>query len=47
VTGGGRNLHKKELHDLYSSTNIVRIIKARMMRLVGNVARMKGEEERV
>jgi hypothetical protein len=40
VTGEGRKLHKKELHDLYSSPSIIRIIKSRRMRWVGHVARM-------
>jgi hypothetical protein len=37
-------LHNDELHDLYSSQNIVRVIKARRMRWAGHVARMgRGE----
>jgi hypothetical protein len=40
MTGGWRKLHNEELHDLYSSPSIVRVIKARRMRLAGNVARM-------
>jgi hypothetical protein len=40
VTGGGRKLHNEELHVLYSSSSIVRVIKARRMRWVGQVARM-------
>ena len=32
VTGEWRKLHNKELNDLYSSTNIVRVIKSRRMR---------------
>jgi len=36
-------LHKEELNDLYSSPNIVRLIKSRRMRWAGHVARM-GEE---
>jgi hypothetical protein len=39
-----RKLHNEELNDLYSSPNIVRVIKARKMRWAGHVARM--EEER-
>jgi hypothetical protein len=31
VTGGWRKLHNKELHYLYSSPSIIRIIKSRMM----------------
>jgi hypothetical protein len=33
-------LHNDELHDLYSSQNIVRVIKSRRMRWAGHVARM-------
>jgi hypothetical protein len=40
VTGGWRKLHNEELHDLYSSLSIIRIIKSRRMRWVGHVARM-------
>jgi hypothetical protein len=38
--GSWRNLHNDELHSLYSSPNIVRVIKSRRMRWVGHVARM-------
>jgi len=38
-----RRLHNEELNDLYSSPNIVRLIKSRRMRWAGHVARM-GEE---
>jgi hypothetical protein len=40
VTGGGRKLHNEELHGLYSSPSIVRVIKARRMRWAEHVARM-------
>ena len=40
VTVEWRNLHNKEINDLYSSPNIVLMIKPRRMRLVGQVARM-------
>jgi hypothetical protein len=40
VTGGWRKLHKEELHHLYSSPSIFRIIKSRRMRWTGHVARM-------
>jgi len=43
VTGEWIRLHNEELNDLYSSLNIVRVIKSRRMRWVGHVARM-GEE---
>jgi hypothetical protein len=38
--GSWRILHNDELHSLYSSPNIVRVIKCRMMRWAGHVARM-------
>jgi hypothetical protein len=40
VTGGWRKLHNEELHGLYSSSGIVRVIRARRMRWAGHVARM-------
>jgi hypothetical protein len=40
VTGGWRKLHNEELHNLYSSTSIIRIIKSRRMRWAGHVAQM-------
>jgi len=42
-TGEWRRLHKEDLNNLYSSLNIVRVIKSRRMRWAGHVARM-GEE---
>jgi hypothetical protein len=38
VTGGWRKLHNEELHKLYSSPSIIRIIKSRRMRWAGHVA---------
>jgi hypothetical protein len=40
VPGGWRKLHNEELHGLYCSPSIVRVIKARRMRWVGHVAHM-------
>jgi hypothetical protein len=40
VTGDWRKLHNEELHNLYSSPNIIRMIKARRMRYAWHVARM-------
>jgi hypothetical protein len=42
--GSWRKLHNDELHNLYFSSIIVRMIKSRRMRLAGRVARM-GEGE--
>jgi hypothetical protein len=46
VKGEWRKLHNEELNDLYSSPNIVWVVKSRRMRWAGNVARM-GEERGV
>ena len=40
VTGEWRQLHNAELNDLYSSLNIIRVIKSRIMRWAGRLARM-------
>jgi hypothetical protein len=40
VTGGWRKLHNEELHNMYPSPGIIKIIKSRRMRWAGNVARM-------
>jgi hypothetical protein len=40
MTGEWRKLHNKELHDLYSSPSIIRIIKSRRMRWASHAAQM-------
>jgi hypothetical protein len=43
MTRGWRKLHNEELHNLYFSPSIIRMIKSRRMRWAGYVARM-GEK---
>jgi hypothetical protein len=46
VTGKWRKLHSGELHNLYSSSDIIRQIKSGRMRWVGHVERMgEGRNE--
>jgi hypothetical protein len=40
VTGEWREFHNEELHDLYSSPTVVRVMKSIIMRWAGRVARM-------
>ena len=42
-----RRLHNEELNDLYSSSNIVRVIKSRIMRWAGHEDRMGEERVRI
>jgi hypothetical protein len=44
VAGEWRSLHKEDLNDLYSSSNIIRVIKSRRMRRAGHAAHM-GEKQ--
>jgi hypothetical protein len=46
ATGEWRKLHNEELHNLYSSPDIIRQVKSRRLRWAGHVARM-GEERKV
>jgi hypothetical protein len=46
VTGEWRKLHSEELHNLYSSPDIIRQVKSRRVRWAGHLARM-GEERKV
>jgi len=47
VTGEWRKLHSESLNDLYSSPNIVGVIKSRRMRWAWHVAHMGVEERRI
>jgi hypothetical protein len=40
VAGGWRRLHNEELHNLYTSPNIISVIKSRKMKWTKHVARM-------
>jgi hypothetical protein len=40
VTGEWRRLHNKELYALYSSPNIIQVIKSKRLRWAGHVAHM-------
>jgi hypothetical protein len=42
VTGGWRRLHNEELHNLYASQNIIRLIKLWRTIWTKNVAHMRG-----
>jgi hypothetical protein len=39
VTGGWRNLDNEELHNLYSSCNLIRLIKLRGLKWMEHVAK--------
>jgi hypothetical protein len=41
ITGNWRNMHNEELHNLYPSKIIIRVIKSRKMRWEGNVAAIR------
>jgi hypothetical protein len=43
VTGGWRKLHNEELHNLYCSSSVIRMIKLRRVRWAGHAERM-GEK---
>jgi hypothetical protein len=46
VTGEWRKLHSEELHNLYSSPDVIRQVKSMRMRWAGHVTRV-GEERNV
>jgi hypothetical protein len=45
VKGDWRKLHNEELHNLYSSPNIIRMIKSRRMRWAGHCSTNGGDED--
>jgi hypothetical protein len=45
VTGDWRKLHNEELHRLYSSPSIIRMIKSSRMRWAGHVARIEARRD--
>jgi hypothetical protein len=47
VTGGGKKLHNEELHNLYSSPSIIRMIKSRRMTWAEHVAGMGRQGKHV
>jgi hypothetical protein len=42
-TGGRRKLHSEELHSLYCSTNIIKMIKSGIIRWAGHVPRVRSK----
>jgi hypothetical protein len=42
MTGGWRKLHNEELHNLYSSPNVIKMIKSKKMKWEGHVTHMAG-----
>jgi hypothetical protein len=44
VTGEWRRLHNEELYDLYSTPNIIRVMKSRLMRWADHVARIGDQK---
>jgi hypothetical protein len=43
MTRDWRKLHNEELHNLYSSPNIIRMIKSKRMRWAGHVAQIEAK----
>jgi hypothetical protein len=41
VLGGWRELHNEELHNLYCSPSVIRMIKSKRMRWAAYIARMR------
>jgi hypothetical protein len=47
VTGDWRKLHREELHNVYSTSNIIRVIQSRRMRWSRHLARIGGKRNAV
>jgi hypothetical protein len=49
VRGGWRELQNEELHNIYSSPNIIRMVKSRTMKWAGHIAvvKTKRSESRI
>jgi hypothetical protein len=47
MTGDWKKLHNEELHNLYSSPNIITMIKSRRMRWAGHVARVAEKRKHI
>jgi hypothetical protein len=45
VTGGWRKLHNEELHGMYSSPSIIKMMKSKRMRWKGHAARMREKKK--
>jgi hypothetical protein len=45
MNGFWRKMHNEELHNLYSSPSIIRMIKSKRMRLAGHVARIVSKRK--
>jgi hypothetical protein len=45
VIRGWRKLHNEELHNMHSSSNIIRIMKSKSMRWAGHIAHMGGKRK--
>jgi hypothetical protein len=45
VRGESRRLHNEELHDMYSTPNIVGVIRSRIIRRKGDVARVRNRQK--
>jgi hypothetical protein len=46
-TGGLRKLHNEELHNLYSSSSIIRMMEVKKDEMGGACSTIGGEEERI